>query len=448
MPGLNYSGQFTADISQFIADETLSVAQRTIVLHQIGEPADLPEGQGTVYTATRFNRLPLPAAPLAEGVPPVGETLTISQVTGTCLQWGDSVQITDVAELTTKHPVMKKANELVALQITETLERNDFNALMGATQVNYVNSRGSRASLLAGDTLDAHTINRSVAALETLGAYKYMGPEETDVKLAAGKQAEKAYRSPGGEPHYVMIVHTLVAGDFSENQAFVQASTYSNVNALYNSEAGYWRGARICKSNMVPFWTGFAAVQGTAVPTGGSFTSGSYFVQITGQDNQNQYESYIAQVSNSITVAANGSVTVTTPSTSGYTYNIYVGTTASPTNLALSSSGPTSGPLAGQATQLPPSTLVTITGTGIFQVPPAAPTTGITVYSSFLLGKGYFSVVKLSDVKITWLDKADKSDKLNQLRIIGWKLFNGVMISNQLYGCRIESTSAFTSTFT
>jgi N4-gp56 family major capsid protein len=80
----------------------------------------LPEGRGTTYTAVRYNRLPLPFAPLSEGVPPVGQTMSISTVSATAQQWGDKVTITDVAELTIKHPVFKKAIELTALQVSET----------------------------------------------------------------------------------------------------------------------------------------------------------------------------------------------------------------------------------------------------------------------------------------------------------------------------------------
>jgi len=41
----------------------------------------------------------------------------------TAQQWGDSVTITDVAQLTIKHDLFKTAIELVALQVNETLER-------------------------------------------------------------------------------------------------------------------------------------------------------------------------------------------------------------------------------------------------------------------------------------------------------------------------------------
>ena len=445
---INATSGFTADIQNFIRDELLPVAQRTLVLYQLGDPATLPEGMGLTFTATRYNRIPLPYAPLSEGVPPIGETLTISQVTAVCQQWGDAVRITDLAELNTKHPLMATANELIGIQVGELLERNAFNALLGGTQVNYVNSRGSRAALTAGDVLDTHTVNRTVVALDTIGAYKFNGPMDTDLKMKAAEQASKAYKNPAGEPHYVGIMHTLVKGDIKENAQVVLASSYSNVNYLYNSEAGWWAGMRFCASNLVPTWTGQAQISATAVPTGGSFAASTLYIIVTGSDTQNQYESQIYQVSTSTaTVVLNGSITVVLPSTTGYTYSVYVGTTASPTNLGLSASGPTNGPLQGQATQMAPGQTVTITGTGMFQVPPAAPTTGVTVYPTFVIGRGYFANVKLKDVEITWLDQPDKSDWLNQLRIVGWKATYGELITNAQFGARIESASAFTSTF-
>ena len=105
----NQASQFSADIENYIADETLPLARRQLVAYQFGDPLELPKGRGTTYTATRYNRLPLPFAPLSEGVAPIGETMTIGQVSAVALQWGDKVTITDVAEMTIKHPLFKKA---------------------------------------------------------------------------------------------------------------------------------------------------------------------------------------------------------------------------------------------------------------------------------------------------------------------------------------------------
>lgn len=443
----NVASQFSNDIVNYIADETLPLARRQLIAYQFGDPLTLPEGRGTTYTATRYNRVPLPYAALSEGVPPIGQTMTIAQVSATAQQWGDKITITDVAEITIFHPLFKKGIELTALQVSETLERNTFNNLMALTQVNYVNSRGNRASLVAGDVLDTTTVIRTQAALATLGAPRFMGDEQTDEKIAAESGGNEASKNPRMNPHYVALIHQLVSADFSTNSTVVTAWSYSDVNRLYNAEAGEWRGIRFCESNMVPNFVGVAAIEGSA-GTAGSLATGTYYVQVTASDTQNQYESQIYQVSSSISVTGpTGSISVVLPALSGYTFNVYVSTDNTPSNLGLSSAGPTTGPLQGQATQLQPAQTVVITGVGTAQTPPAAPATGVTVYPTFVIGRGSYGQVVLKDCEFTYLKDADKSDPLNQLRVIGWKCFYGTIILNTQFAAIIESSSAFSATF-
>ena len=445
----NFSSSFQADIENYIADKTLPLARRQLIVYQFGDPLTLPKGRGQTYTATRFNRVPLPYAPLSEGVAPVGETMTISQVTAVALQWGDRITLTDVAELTIKHPLFRKAIELLGLQVAETYERNTFNNLMGGAQVNFVNSRGARGSLVAGDVLNVHEINRASAMLIALGAPRFMGDEMTDTKLDADAGGSRASENPRRMPHYVAVIHPFVEGDLRENQSIQYAWSHSDINRLYNYEVGEWSGIRFAASNLVPSFTGNAAITGTPVGSGGTFGAGNYVIQVTASDTQNQYESQVYAVSGAFTLVGNGSATVVLPTLAGYTFNIYVSQAGSttPVNLALTTAGPTSGPLQGQATQLAGGQTVTITGVGAAQVPPAAPGTGVTIYPSFIFGRGAYGQIVLDDTKFTYLKEADKSDPLNQLRVVGWKSMYGTILLNQQFMMRIESTSAFNATF-
>ena len=444
---VNQLSSFSADVEAYIAQSTLPLARRQLVVYQFGDPLTLPKGRGVTYQAARWNRVPLPFAPLSEGVPPIGQSMTVTMVSATAVQWGDKITLTDVAEMTIKHPMFKIAKELCALAVAETLERNTFNNLNAGTQINYVNTRGARASLVTGDVLNLHEINRVYGALKTLGAPRFMGDEQTDTKLEAESGGARASSDPRGMPHYTAVVHDLASQDLRENSTFVTASAYSDINKLYNSEIGELGGVRFTTSNMVPSWTGYAQVNGTA-GNAGALASGTYYTVITGSDTQNQYESYITQVSTGVVVVGpNGSISVTTPNVAGYSWNVYIGTTTSPANLALSAAGPVVGPMQGQATQLPSNTVITLTGTGIAQSPPAAPATGVTVYPTYVFGRGAYGQVQLDDIKYTYLDKADKSDPLNQMRVVGWKVMYGTILLNQLFFARIESTSAFSATF-
>lgn len=445
----NSAGQFSSDVSNYIAEKTLALSRRQIVAYQFGDPLQLPEGNGTTYTATRFNRVPLPFAPLAEGVPPIGETMTIAQVSVTAQQWGDKITLTDVAELTIKHPVFQKAVELTALQVQETLDRNTFNAFMAGTQVNYVNSRGSRAALQAGDVLNTVEIGRIQSQLYTLGAPRFMGDEDTDEKMDADAGGAHASDDPRGQPHYVAIGHPFPIQDLKANSTMVTAWSYSDINRLYNSEFGELYGIRFCTSNLVPFWVYRAAPTGTAGTAGTLATNATYFVQITGSDTQNQYESIVSAVSSAVSVTGpTGSISVPLPNVSGFTWSVYIGTTSSPVNLGQCSAGPTVGPLQGQAVQLAGNQTVVITAIGNSQVPPALPPSGgQTVYPTFVFGRGAYGQVKLKEVQTTYLTGADKSDPLNQLRVVGWKCFYGTLIQNQTFFARIESLSAYGPNF-
>ena len=450
---VNVSSSYQAAIRRQLSKKVLPITQNYLVLQQFAKKEKMEKGAGVTWTATRFNRLPLPAAPLSEGVPPTGEQLTISQVTGVALQWGDKVTISDVAVVTTMYDLIEQSKRLLGVQIAETMERNAFAVLMGGAQVNYVNTRGSRANLVVGDVMDTVTINRTFSDLENAGAPFYNVQPEPDVKREIEHGARASSTTPMRSEHYVAIIPVLVENDLRQNPTIVNAWSYSDVSRLYINEVGYWAGIHFTKSNMVPHWTGQATAGSPTGGTSGSLATGTYYTVITGTNVNNQFgETQIYAVSSGISVTGpNGSVSITMPATTGYTYSVYLGTSTSPTQLALSNSTasgvPTTGPLAGQATNLAPGAAVTLTGLGLYQVPPAPPATGVTVYPTFVMGSEYFACTVLEDVSWTTLFEADKSDPLNQLRVVGYKFFQGYLILNQQFGARIESTVSNTGTF-
>lgn len=450
---VNVSSSFQAAIRRQLSKKVLPITQNYLVVQQFAKKERMEKGAGVTWTATRFNRLPLPAAPLSEGVPPTGQNLTISQVTGVALQWGDKVTISDVAVITTMYGLIEQSKRLLGVQIAETMERNVLAVLMGGTQVNYVNQAGSRVALSAGDVLDTTTINRTFSDMETLGAPFYNGQMEPDVR----RDIEHGSRAAGGTPknseHYVAVIPTLVENDLRQNPTIVQAWSYSDVSKLYINEVGYWAGIHFTKSNMMPHWTGNATTGSATAGTSGSLATGTYYTVITATDALNKFgESQIYAVDAGTAVTGpNGSISITVPSTTTYTYSVYIGTTTSPNQLALSSSTaagvPSTGPLSGQATNIAPGSTIVLTGLGLYQVPPAIPAADVTVYPTLVFGAEYFACSVLEDVSWTTLFEADKSDPLNQLRVVGYKFFQGYVILNQQFGCRIESSVSNTGAF-
>jgi N4-gp56 family major capsid protein len=444
----NVSGSFQADVENFIQEEVEPLARRQLVAYQFGKPLHLDTNRGVTYTASRYQRLNLPYAPLQEGVAPAGESMTLFQVTATAQQWGDKVIITDVANLTIKHPLFQQAIQLVSLQMPETLERNTLNTLLAGVQVNFANGRTSRANIVATDVMTPHEANKIYGALLTYGAPQFMGDEREDMMIEAGAYKDLS-KSPAVMEHYVALIHPLPVQDMRENSQVNTAWSFSDANRLYNNDLGDYGGVRYCKTNMMPYWTGVALVTGVASATGGTLaTSTTYNIQVTASPVTTSVEQQIYQVSGNINVTGpTGSISVTLPTLAGYVFNVYIGTTASPVNLGLTASGPTSGALAGQATQLVGGQTVIITGIGLSQVPPAAPATGITVFPTIFIANHSYGQVLLENPEFHYLTGADKSDPLNQTRVVSWKVFYGSILLNQAFFARVEHSSAFSPSY-
>ena len=62
----------------------------------------------------RVNRQSLPVTQLVEGVTPATSSLALTNVDVTVEQWGLVVTLTDVLELTVKHPMLNIASDRVA----------------------------------------------------------------------------------------------------------------------------------------------------------------------------------------------------------------------------------------------------------------------------------------------------------------------------------------------
>ena len=421
---------FQADIEAYIADKTLPLTRRQLVVYQFGDPLTLPKGRGVTYTATRYNRVALPYAPLSEGVPPIGEVMTIGQVTATALQWGDKITITDVAEMTIKHPLFKKAIELLGLQVAETLERNTFNNLHGrhAGQLRQL-ARLARSSAGRRRAQHPRAQPRLRACCVTLGAPRYMGDEMTDTKLEADAGGAKASTNPRAHAALRLpCMHPFVEGDLRENQPIQYAWSHSDINRLYNYEVGEWSGIRFCSTNMVPSFTGVAANQPRLRRRPAVSRPTDYYIIVTASDTQNQYESQIyAGLGRDRCHRAERLDHGRAAGARRLYLHVYVGTTQRAGQSRPLRRGPDCRAVAGagDAACRRPDGHDHRPWRGAD--PAGLAGTGITVYPTFIFGRGAYGQVMLDETKFTYLKEADKSDPLNQLRIVGWKCFYGTI---------------------
>ena len=465
---LSSSPVLAADlVPLLIKERTLMLSKRQLVLYQFGDKENLPQGQGKTMQFTRYERLTLPTTPLTEGMTPSAIPLTTSIVQAIIEQWGAVVALTDVAELTVAHPVLRVAQERIAIQHSELIDREIQVVLEGGTNVSFANNRATRGALVAGDVPTSDMLRQIISTLRAQGA----PPAE------------------GGT--YVGVVDPYVEMDLMKDPTFVQANFYRG-DGLYNAEIGKWMGVRWVRSNFLPIIAYMQSSLGTstgdgnftqagspndttpvfhvasdtttAAPTGTTKfgTVGTLTVEVTRLDPQTGQELTISAAATVPNPAAGFLLRVMAGA--GYvagTYNVYVslqGSTvplyqvtlvlpaglADKTTLALFTA---SGPQTLVTTTGANASIVTVQGLGAV-APPAPPQVGSAggpnVHMGFVFGKEAFGVIDLGGFTTTLTPAtATDSDPLIQRRKLGWKQLFKTVIKNPNFFTRFEALSAY-----
>ncbi|MHA2313060.1 MAG: N4-gp56 family major capsid protein [Candidatus Thorarchaeota archaeon] len=418
--------------SLYIQDKLLERAKQDLVFAQFGMQANVPTGEGRTTSFVRYERLPLPTTPLVEGETPAATAVRLSTVQAVLDQWGAYVTMTDVSQLTVKHPIFSTSRGLIEDQHNETVDREIQVPLLGSSAVTYAGAKTTRSALTAADVLTTTDIRTVVSLLRQNGARTFSG----------GK-----YRG---------VVDPYVEQDLNADATFVNASSYSNISTLHNAEIGTWMGVRWVRSNMIPIISAEAAgdvTQSLAAAASGEtgFTNGTTVrTKTTGLDATTGFETVIdAEVANSpVTATPVVTVTIAAAAATG-TYRIYssledgaagtptfqvrvVHTTGTADTIRLIKSGT-------------PSTSATfVVGATGAVAPPDASANG-NVHISYIFGQNHFGVTKMSEGMKAFLTAsgAEKSDPLDQRRTMGWKRMMKAIVLNPNFGRRIESLSAY-----
>src|SRR5262252_8977917 len=235
-PNLATAASMSPDIlAVYIMDELLERAERDTVFWNLAEKSTIPKGSGKTCQFTRYERLPLPEAPLEESVTPVATPITLSTVDAVLDQWGAFVSMSDVVQLVIKHPIVQQARELLTLQHNELVDREVQVVAMGSTNVYFGGNVGSRSALIASNVLSTDDIRRLVATLRQNGAPTRKGGT------------------------FDGVMDPFVEADISKDPTFQTASSYSQIGTLKDFVAGRWMGVEWSRSNGIPILSLMAA---------------------------------------------------------------------------------------------------------------------------------------------------------------------------------------------
>ena len=380
----------------------------------------LPQRFGKTLRVVRYKRLSLPTATLTEGTAPDAVALSIENVDVTVEQWGIVVLLTDVAQITTTHPALNIAIERTALAMAEVLEREQCVMLLAGTTVQYPGSITARADIGANDKLDTATVLAAATTLRNNGAAEYEGG------LFSG-----------------VIAPQMEADILAADQTFKDASNFANVRRLEYGEIGIWMATRWARSNFLPIFKGVAAPGTQGALVAGYTESGSggaldgTLVTVVGRDATTDYERIISQTK---TIAdTDASVTLTTPTSTNYVYDIYMTNASGATNKVV---------FARVAANTAKTLTAAVYTAGTAQSPPSAPASGREVFVGWIFGKDAFGRVELNGMSLqSYITPAGASysNPLAQGRKVGSKIMWKSFVIDNTFFARLEAESAYSA---
>ena len=433
-PNLATAASMSPDIlAVYIMDELLERAERDTVFWNLAEKSTIPKGSGKTCQFTRYERLPLPEAPLEESVTPVATPITLSTVDAVLDQWGAVVSMSDVVILIIKHPLVQQARELLTLQHNELVDREVQVVAMGSTNIYFAAQRTSRSALTQADVVTTDDVRRSVARLRQNGAPSY------------------------GGGRFRGVVDPFVEMDISKDSTFQLAGVFSQVETLRDADIGRWMGVDWMRSNYIPIiqlmnaaWVTITADTTTTNWAGGTgFAAPGVRVVVTKLNPQTGFEDLISAeslISNAAAFAVKVQINQTV-APSG-TYRIYTtlqsGATGTATLQLRVRHNVANNDVAYIVAGGAPTSGNAFVATGSGPVAPPIPPGTITIHISYIMGRGYLGATQLDALKTYVVPAtASESDPLAQRTKAGWKQLFKALVLNPDFGVRIESASAF-----
>ena len=454
MPLIVNSG-ITADQEKYLAKKLIDRSYLKLSMSAAVEKVAMREGSGLQAFMVRYQRMATPQATLTEGTPPPSSTFSLQEVSVTLDQWGDWLEISDVAQLTAMHPIMEQARELLADNAARVMDREITVVMLAGTAVVFGDgSVATRRAITGAMRLNETVLHNAKVTLSLAGAPPIGGPSGDARVVKTGSYLN------GND--YLAICGPEVCADLMQPAVnlgtFVSQALYANQKNLYNNEVGKWLGFRFVESNFLPrfglFGNTTTAVTlgadfGTGTPvcnvitSGGNF-NGTIFFKITRKNVLRGFEEDISIAHTVATGGASRQLTFAFPSTAGFVYNVYVDTTAT------GGAGADSG-MRLVAENVAPGATTTVS---------AAPTVGrfppdninITanalpiprIHPVFLVAQSALAWVGFYDAKFyTTGTGAEKSDPLAQKRTVGWKFFGKTVIKDQDRLLRLELATGF-----
>lgn len=214
-----------------------------------GQSRPMPLHEGQSVNFRKFSSLSAATTPLTEGVTPTSETLTVSSISATPLQYGSFVEISDKLDMTAPDPILTEAGELLGEQAAETMDLIVRDVISAGTTLQYAAGRVSRVTVAIGDKLTAAEI---VKAVRTLQVNKVK-------KMSSILNASTGVGTVPVNSAYIGIIGPQALYDLKADSKFVSIEKYGTQQPVLPFEVGAVDDVRFVMTDAPKVYTGAGA---------------------------------------------------------------------------------------------------------------------------------------------------------------------------------------------
>lgn len=449
----------STDQEKFLALDLIKRSYLKLVMGSLCDKVQMKKGAGLTANFVRYKRMSVPLSPITEGTDPANSSFALDSVTVTLDQWGDIITVTDVAQLTTFHPLVQQCVELLADNAARVMDREITLVLLAGTNLQFGDgSVATRDTITPAMKVNENVIGKARVNLVNAGAPPRGGPAGDARQVAAQGNFQQGIA-------YVAVTGAEVIQDVMQPSTsfgtFVSAAVYNNFKALSQAEVGMWLGFRFVETNFLPKFillgdavvltrsgagttnnansiTGLTVVVANA---GGTLGNATFGWKLTRKDLLRGFEEAISIPHTITTGGATSLITITVPSTAGFVYNIYFDTNGA----------------GGSTTDAGLSLVASNIAAGAATAISAVPVAGTTPPNNILATNGpaaVYPVFVFAEAAVGWVGfykpkflitsaAAEKVDPLAQFRTVGYKFFGKSVIKDQTRLLRLEVASTF-----
>ncbi len=233
-------GTLTPQAKAFYDRRLLERALPILQMFKAGQARNIPKNGGNQVSYRRFNALSVATTALTEGVTPVGDSLTNTEVTGTVAQYGNFVTISDSLATMGIDQVMRESTTVLgenAAQSTEVILRTE---LVTGTSIQYATGNG-REDQGPANPITWSLIRKGVRTLEANDTKPFTGSRNEDSGM-------------GGL--FIGFIHPNAWYDMIGSTDIKETFKYSDPEGIYKMNIPVIGGVAWVKTTYAPVFSG------------------------------------------------------------------------------------------------------------------------------------------------------------------------------------------------